>query len=126
MTKTDKFIEDLKANGYQEGDLSTLPSGISNADRKKVEQHEADLANEQMKAYRGQKPELSEFHVELNPNQYGYADRIEAPTQQAKPDKEAQPKAKREPFGGKGDHDNSGKVGGAAKPVDNADSGDKK
>lgn len=119
MTKTDKFIEDLKANGYQVGDLSTLPSDISNADRKKVEQHEADLANEQMKAYRGQKPELSEFHVELNPNQYGYADRIEAPTQQAKPDKQA---TKTDPL----DHDGNGVRGGAAKPVDNADSGDKK
>lgn len=32
----------------------------------------------------------------------------------------------RQPFGGKGDHDNDGKVGGAKKPVDNANTNDKK
>jgi len=69
-----KFIEDLKAGGYIPGDLSTLPSDISDADRRKVEQYEADEANKRMKNQQGQKPNLGEFHVELNPNQYGFAE----------------------------------------------------
>jgi len=69
-----KFIEDLKAGGYIPGDLSTLPSDISDADRRKVEQYEADEANKRMKNQQGQKPNLGKFHVELNPNQYGFAE----------------------------------------------------
>lgn len=127
MTKTDKFIEDLKANGYVEGDLSTLPADISDADRRKVEQHEADRANEQMKAYRGQKPELSQHHVQLNPNQYGYAETdIAGDAETAAKRKAATSNSpqttKRDPL----DHDNDGRKGGVAKPVDNTNSGDKK
>jgi hypothetical protein len=51
--------------------------------------------------------------VELNPNQYGFAERGEKP-------------AKPQPFGGKGDHDGDGKPGGAKKPVDKPDSRAKK
>lgn len=69
-----KFIEDLKANGYVEGDLSTLPADISESDRRKVEQHEAERANEAVKNVTGEKPPLQTFHTELNPNQYGYAE----------------------------------------------------
>lgn len=75
MTTRDKFIEDLKAGGYIPGDLSTLPSDISEADRRKVEQYEADQANERMKNTQGQKPELQTFHTQLNPNQYGFAEK---------------------------------------------------
>lgn len=69
-----KFIDDLKANGYVEGDLSTLPQDISESDRRKVEKHEADLANEAVKGVHGEKPDLQTFHTELNPNQYGFAE----------------------------------------------------
>lgn len=98
-----KFIEDLKAGGYIPGDLSTLPSDISEADRRKVEQYEADQANERMKNTQGQKPDLQTFHVELNPNQYGFAEQAaqgdEAKPTKAKAEKKddrAKPEAKRD------------------------------
>jgi hypothetical protein len=134
--KTDKDIDDLKARGYQEGDLSTLPTDVDNDLRKKVEQHEADLANERMKNTEGQDPVLYEQPVILNPNQYGFAERITAdPTAEAKT-RAAQAKAKTppsggdakssEPFGGKGDHDGVNGPGGAKKPVDTQPSGEVK
>lgn len=113
-----KFIDDLKANGYREGDMSTLPSDISEADRRKVEQHEADLANERVKGVQGQKPVLQQHRVELNPNQYGFAETV--------PDGETE--AKREAAKSKADaldHDSDGRKGGV-KPVDNGDKSDKK
>lgn len=113
----DKFITDLKSKGYIPGDLSTLPSDISDADRRKVEQYEAEQANERMKATQGQKPTLGQFHVELNPNQYGFAEQRaqgESPMKGSQRKSEKKDDAKREPFGGKGDHGNSGKVGGSA------------
>lgn len=119
-----KFIDDLKANGYREGDMSTLPSDISEADRRKVEQHEADLANERVKGVHGQKPVLQQHRVELNPNQYGFAETVpdgetEAKREAAKakePPKGNQAEAKADPL----DHDSDGRKGGV-KPVDNSD-----
>lgn len=125
MTEDNKFIADLKAKGYVQGDLSTLPSDISDADRRKVEQYEADQANERMKATQGKKPDLQEFHVSLNPNQYGFAEQAaqggspmkgaEGKNSQTKRDEK--PTTKSEPFGGKGDHDSNGVTGGAKKPA---------
>lgn len=139
MTTRDKFIEDLKAGGYIPGDLSTLPSDISDADRRKVEQYEADQANERMKNTQGQKPELQTFHTQLNPNQYGFAEKAavgddtnskltkpekasdQNKVKQDKPAPDADPvdnrvkaETKSEPFGGKGDHDGDGRTGGTA------------
>lgn len=126
-----KFIEDLKAGGYIPGDLSTLPSDISEADRRKVEQYEADQANERMKNTQGQKPDLHNFHVELNPNQYGFAEqaalgndvnsKLTKPekasdrnkVKQDKPAPDADPvdnRVKRDPL----DHDGDGRKGGTA------------
>lgn len=135
MSTNDKFIADLKSKGYVQGDLSTLPSDISDADRRKVEQYEADQANERMKATQGQKPELGKFHVSLNPNQYGFAeknaqgddpnskitkpekasDQGKVKLKQDKPAPDADPvdnRIKAEPFGGKGDHDGVDGPGG--------------
>jgi len=119
MPTNDKFIEDLKSKGYIPGDLSTLPSDISDADRLKVEQYEADQANERMKSTQGQKPELGKFHVELNPNQYGFAEQKAQGDSPMKTEKSEEPKtkAKSEPFGGKGDHDGVNGPGGAKKPI---------
>lgn len=120
MTDT-KFIEGLKSGGYVPGDLSTLPSDISDADRRKVEQYEAEQANERMKATQGQKPTLGQFHVELNPNQYGFAEQ-RAQGEETKPSKTAKVKAdeaKHDPL----DHDHDGRRGGH---IDNRVSPDKK
>lgn len=73
--KTPKEIQTLIDNGYQPGNLASLPNDISNADRKRVEEWEAERANEVAKTVEGEKPVLHESHVELNPNQYGYAER---------------------------------------------------
>lgn len=114
----DKFITGLKSKGYIPGDLSTLPSDISDADRRKVEEYEAEQANERMKATQGQKPTLDQFHVELNPNQYGFA---EQRAQGEGPMKGSQSNAetKRDPL----DHDGDGRKGGH---IDNRVSPDKK
>jgi hypothetical protein len=115
MTKlSDKELGELKAVGYIEGDLSTLPNDTSEDQRRRVEQHEADRANEAVKGVHGEKPVLHTSHTILNPNQYGYAERAA----QGNPveDKEAakaKAETKAEPFGGKGDHDGVNGPGGS-------------
>lgn len=121
MTDT-KFIEGLKSGGYVPGDLSTLPSDISDADRRKVEEYEAEQANERMKATQGQKPTLGQFHVELNPNQYGFAEQRAQGTSPMKGSQgktETKAEAKHDPL----DHDHDGRRGGH---IDNRGGPDKK
>lgn len=120
LTKAE--LKDLESVGYVEGDFSTFPENVDPA-----------LKARAMEAWKAENPGAGPYDLPdpLETQNEFVRIRAAADGDKAMQDylgidengvHKDEKKAKRDPL----DHDNDGRKGGAAKPVDNTNSGDKK
>lgn len=105
-----KDMDDLKAAGYVEGQPNTIPENISPVLRDQlVEEWAKDNAHDALDL-----PTAVDRGNQLARERAAAEE--DGDTTTRRQNEAASGAGKREPFGGKGDHDSNGKVGGAKKP----------